>query len=107
MKSSAGTDAGAVVACGAAKATAPRLAEWPVAYLTYSSPIRKSNLIGCPLPFVAIATIYPLTPGSTSDVRKLAVWLAVKQMKESATEQVVPSTKNKCTDTGNTEEVLV
>src|SRR6476620_2680165 len=82
------------VAATAAMASAPRLAAWPVAYLTYSSPIRKLKFVGHPSNGeTAITTMYPRVPGSASDVLKLAVWLFVKQMNVSATPQLAPSMK--------------
>src|SRR5262245_14846420 len=81
------------------KATAPRLAEWPLANLTNSSPIRKLNLAGSPSTVEATATMYPVVPGSRSEVRKLAVWFSVKQMKESAAWQFAPLIQNRWTAT--------
>src|SRR5262245_5900212 len=90
----------------AAKASAPRLAAWPLVNLTYSSPISQLKATGQPLPSVATATTYPVTPGSTSEARKVAVCVAVKQTKLSAIEQ--PSeTKNRCTAMPDEVEVLV
>src|SRR5262245_26872121 len=77
-------------------ATAARLAAWPVEYLTYASPIRKLSLpSGLPSESEAMAMMYPLTPGSRSDIWKLAVWFSVRQRKESATLQSFPLRKNK------------
>lgn len=47
----------------------------------------------------ATATMKPVVPGSKSASKKLVVWLRVRQMKLSATEQLSPSMKNKCTAT--------
>src|SRR5215468_4972881 len=76
---------------------APRLALWPVANLTYSSPIRKLKRIGNPSTVVATATMNPVVPGSKSDVWKLAVWFSVRQMKESAARQSAELIKNRWT----------
>src|SRR5581483_9382591 len=99
----AGSQGGAVIP---ETASAPRLAAWPERNLTYSSPIRLLKTIGQPAAFVATATTNPITPGSVSDMLKVVVWLPVRQMKESATEQVEPSTKKRWTKT-SAELVLV
>src|SRR5262245_66103759 len=80
-------------------ATAPRLAVWPLANLTNSSPIRKLNRAGRPSADEATATMYPVVPGSRSEVLKLAVWFSVKQIKESAAWQFAAFTKNRWTAT--------
>src|SRR5215510_2822537 len=83
----------------AGRATALRLAAWPLAYLTYASPIRFVNPItGKPFEFEATAMMYPLTPGSRSDIWKLAVWFFVRQRKELATLQSDPLRKNRWTE---------
>src|SRR5262249_247950 len=96
-----------LVAVSFEKATAPRLAVWPLANLMYSSPIRELNCLGTPFENVASATMYPVVPGSRSEVLKVAVWFSVRQMKESATWQFAPFTKNKSTATLHWELVLV
>lgn len=70
------------------------------------SPISQSKERGLPSLSTARTTTYPDTLGSRSLVRKLTVWLGVKQIYESAIEQ--PSaTKYKCTNAVPKELVFV
>src|SRR5581483_6032452 len=88
-------------------ASAPRLAWWPLVSLTYSSPISRLKLIGRPSAPEATAMTKPIVSGSTSEAKRLIVWLLVRQMKLSATEQVRPSMKNRWTNTPLVSSVLV